>query len=97
MADAYDGIGEQVIAKAIAERALELYGGNPNFSVFDAVPSYYRLLGDDVGYRDALEYGWSLLRNHWSHPDFSEGPKAFGEKRDPEWNPNPNARGEGGS
>jgi enoyl-CoA hydratase/carnithine racemase len=51
----------------------------------------------EVGYRDALEYGWSLLRNHWSHPDFSEGPKAFGEKRDPEWNPNPNARGEGGS
>jgi enoyl-CoA hydratase/carnithine racemase len=51
----------------------------------------------EVGYRDSLEYGWSLIRNHWSHPDFAEGPKAFGEKRDPEWNPDPSARVEGGS
>jgi enoyl-CoA hydratase/carnithine racemase len=44
------------------------------------------------GYSDALEYGWALLRLHWSHPDFAEGPKAFAEKRDPVWNPDPNAR-----
>lgn len=44
------------------------------------------------GYRDALEHAWSLLRIHWSHPDFEEGPRAFGEKRDPVWNPDPNAR-----
>lgn len=47
----------------------------------------------EVGYRDSLESGWSLLRNHWGHPDFSEGPRAFGEKREPKWNPDPNARG----
>jgi len=51
----------------------------------------------EVGYRDSLEYGWSLLRNHWSHPDFVEGPEAFGEKREPRWDPNPNARSEGDS
>ena len=44
------------------------------------------------GYGDALEYGWSLLRLHWNHPDFLEGPRAFGEKRKPEWNPDPNAQ-----
>jgi enoyl-CoA hydratase/carnithine racemase len=44
------------------------------------------------GYRDALEYAWALLRLHWSHPDFREGPRAFAEKRAPRWNPDPNAR-----
>ena len=49
------------------------------------------------GYRDALEHAWALLRLHWAHPDFEEGPRAFGEKRAPRWNPDPDARsGEGG-
>lgn len=47
------------------------------------------------GYTDALELGWSLVRLHWSHPDFREGPRAFGERRPPRWNPDPNAREEG--
>ncbi len=46
----------------------------------------------EQGYRDSLEHAWSLLRLHWSHPDFEEGPRAFGEKRAPNWNPDPNAR-----
>ncbi|MDJ0788553.1 MAG: enoyl-CoA hydratase/isomerase family protein [Myxococcota bacterium] len=44
------------------------------------------------GYREALEAAWALLRLHWSHPDFEEGPRAFAEKRAPRWNPDPNAR-----
>jgi E-phenylitaconyl-CoA hydratase len=47
------------------------------------------------GYSEALESAWALLRLHWAHPDFSEGPRAFGEKREPQWNPDPNARSEG--
>jgi enoyl-CoA hydratase/carnithine racemase len=43
------------------------------------------------GYGDALEHAWALLRLHWRHPDFVEGPKAFAEKREPRWNPHPNA------
>jgi enoyl-CoA hydratase/carnithine racemase len=43
------------------------------------------------GYGDALEHAWALLRLHWRHPDFVEGPKAFAEKREPRWNPDPNA------
>ena len=41
---------------------------------------------------DAANYGWELLKSHWSHSDFEEGPKAFIEKRPPKWNPNPTAR-----
>ncbi len=48
------------------------------------------------GYRDALEAAWGLLRLHWGHPDFREGPRAFAQKREPRWNPDPNARGEDG-
>lgn len=40
----------------------------------------------------AGDVGWELLKTHWSHPDFEEGPKAFAEKRAPNWNPDPNAR-----
>jgi enoyl-CoA hydratase/carnithine racemase len=46
----------------------------------------------ELGYRDALERAWALLRLHWAHPDFAEGPRAFAEKREPRWNPDPNAR-----
>ena len=40
----------------------------------------------------ASAMGWELLKTHWSHPDFLEGPAAFAEKRDPVWDPDPNAR-----
>ncbi len=46
----------------------------------------------EQGYEEALEAGWQLLRSHWTHPDFEEGPKAFAEKRDPVWNPDPHAK-----
>jgi E-phenylitaconyl-CoA hydratase len=46
----------------------------------------------EQGYAQALENGWNLLRSHWSHPDFEEGPKAFAEKREPVWNPDPHAK-----
>ncbi|MCG2842029.1 enoyl-CoA hydratase/isomerase family protein [Sandaracinobacter sp. RS1-74] len=39
------------------------------------------------------EFGWELLKSHWAHPDFAEGPAAFSERRPPNWNPDPNARG----
>jgi E-phenylitaconyl-CoA hydratase len=41
----------------------------------------------------APDFGWELLKLHWAHPDFAEGPNAFAEKRAPVWNPDPNARG----
>ena len=41
----------------------------------------------ELGYEKSLEVGWDLLRAHWTHPDFEEGPRAFAEKREPVWNP----------
>jgi enoyl-CoA hydratase/carnithine racemase len=46
----------------------------------------------EMGYTQALQYAWSLLRIHWAHPDSREGPMSFVERRDPEWNPDPSAR-----
>jgi enoyl-CoA hydratase/carnithine racemase len=34
---------------------------------------------------DAAEYGWALARMHRQHPDYMEGPRAFAERRPPEW------------
>jgi enoyl-CoA hydratase/carnithine racemase len=39
----------------------------------------------EMPYTQSMEYAWALLRMHWDHPDFKEGPKAFAEKRDPVW------------
>jgi enoyl-CoA hydratase/carnithine racemase len=39
----------------------------------------------EMPYSQAVEYGYSLLRMHWAHPDFKEGPRAFVEKREPNW------------
>jgi enoyl-CoA hydratase/carnithine racemase len=35
----------------------------------------------------ARQHGWDLLRRHWAHPDFEEGPRAFAERREPRWRP----------
>ena len=34
---------------------------------------------------EAMQHGWELLLAHRDHPDSLEGPRAFTEKRDPEW------------
>jgi enoyl-CoA hydratase/carnithine racemase len=53
--------------------------------------------GLEQGYAQALERAWALLQSHWAHPDFREGPRAFEERRDPVWNPDPAARSEDGT
>ena len=45
----------------------------------------------EKGYTESLEDGWELIKEHWKHPDFKEGPRAFGEKRAPKWDPDPEA------
>lgn len=46
----------------------------------------------ESGLEQALRNAWALIRLHWSHPDFIEGPRAFVEKRPPRWNPDPDAK-----
>lgn len=43
----------------------------------------------EMGYTQACEYGWALLRLHWAHPDSKEGPRAFSERREPRWTTTP--------
>lgn len=71
------------------EIAREIAANSPNAVALSKEALWKSL---DMGYSQSLEYGWGLLRMHWAHPDFVEGPKAFGEKRTPVWNPDPNAR-----
>lgn len=35
--------------------------------------------------REHMDAGWQAVQDHWSHPDASEGPRAFLEKRAPQW------------
>lgn len=39
----------------------------------------------EMPYTQAIEYSYGLVKNHWQHPDFLEGPRAFAEGRTPEW------------
>ncbi len=39
----------------------------------------------EVGYAHAMEYGWAMVRMQWGDPDFREGPRAYREKRPPDW------------
>ncbi|MET0895851.1 MAG: enoyl-CoA hydratase/isomerase family protein [Acidimicrobiia bacterium] len=39
----------------------------------------------EYGLTDAYYHGFMPLTRHWDHPDASEGPRAFMDKRDPEW------------
>ncbi|MDT5025448.1 MAG: hypothetical protein QOE61_1874 [Micromonosporaceae bacterium] len=52
-----------------------------------AVMRSKQAIWDSIGVprQDALEHGWALAREHWNHPDFLEGARAFAEKRPPRW------------
>jgi E-phenylitaconyl-CoA hydratase len=77
-------------ARAVAEEmARSLLKNSPQAMALSKKAVWGAL---EHGYTDAMERGWDLLKGHWDHPDFVEGPQAFGEKREPRWDPNPKAR-----
>jgi E-phenylitaconyl-CoA hydratase len=39
----------------------------------------------EMPYSQAVEYGFGLVKTQWHHPDFTEGFRAFAEKRAPNW------------
>ncbi|EKF21660.1 enoyl-CoA hydratase/isomerase family protein [Mycolicibacterium hassiacum DSM 44199] len=39
----------------------------------------------EMPYTQAVEYGFSLVKTQWHHPDYTEGFRAFAEKRAPQW------------
>jgi E-phenylitaconyl-CoA hydratase len=77
-------------AMAEAKRLAKIIAGNSPNAMRLSKQAIWGLM--EQGYSHALEHGWGLLRLNWGHPDFDEGPAAFGEKRAAVWNPNRNAR-----
>jgi enoyl-CoA hydratase/carnithine racemase len=77
------------VLPAALEMAAQLCANSPQAMALSKQAVWGAL---ERGYTDALEQAWALLRLHWSHPDFVEGPRAFAEKREPRWNPDPDAR-----
>jgi enoyl-CoA hydratase/carnithine racemase len=43
----------------------------------------------ESGLTDACRAGAKELVSMWGHPDQQEGPRAFADKREPEWQPLP--------
>jgi len=41
----------------------------------------------ELGLEEALANAWKLIHIHTRHPDFSEGPHAMVEEREPRWAP----------
>lgn len=79
-------VDEVVEPHRLLERAVALAeiaaSGSPA-----AIEASKRAIRDalDLPMREAMQHGWELLLAHRDHPDSIEGPKAFAEKRDPEW------------
>ena len=79
----------EALLPAALEMARQLLDNSPQAMALSKQAVWGSL---EQGYSAALEQAWALLRLHWQHPDFREGPRAFVAKRPPRWNPDPNAR-----
>jgi enoyl-CoA hydratase/carnithine racemase len=80
-------VSEVVEGDALLPRAQELatqIAGNSSAATARSRRVLRELERDLIG-EQRLEAGWAEIRAHWEHPDAKEGPKAFGEKREPEW------------
>jgi enoyl-CoA hydratase/carnithine racemase len=81
-------VSEVVPADELLPRAHELAGWIAEASpeaIRQSRAVYRRLEEDTVG--EAMADGWDAVMRHWAHPDADEGPRAFIERRDPEWKP----------
>jgi enoyl-CoA hydratase/carnithine racemase len=70
------------LAKTVEEMATAIARNSPR-AVSLTMQSIWASL--ETAHAEANEYGWALSRMHWAHPDFSEGPRAFVERREPRW------------
>jgi len=79
-------VDEVVEPEKLLDRAIELAeqcaSGSP--AATEASKRAIRA-GLELPMRDAMQYGWELLLAHRDHPDATEGPRAFAEKREAQW------------
>lgn len=79
-------VDEVVEPSALMARAMELAEQAASGSPAAIEASKRAILGAlDRPMREAMQHGWEYLLAHRAHPDATEGPVAFAEKRDPEW------------
>jgi enoyl-CoA hydratase/carnithine racemase len=79
-------VDEVVAPERLRERAMELAQAMAAGSPAAAEASKRAIRGAlERPMAEAMQYGWELLLAHRSHPDGSEGPLAFSEKRPPQW------------
>ncbi len=81
------GLVTEVLAPdALLPRARELAGwiaaASPE-AVRQSRAVYRRFEEAVVG--ESMADGWDAVQRHWAHPDADEGPRAFVERRDPDW------------
>ena len=79
-------VDEVVPAEDLAAKAEEMaaaIAANSPRAVSLTMQSIWNSL--ETSHAQANEYGWALSLMHWAHPDFTEGPRAFVERRDPQW------------
>jgi enoyl-CoA hydratase/carnithine racemase len=79
-------VDEVVPAEELADKSEEIaatIAANSPRAVSLTMQSIWNAL--ETSHSQANEHGWALSRMHWAHPDFSEGPRAFVERRDPQW------------
>lgn len=79
-------VSEVVAPDALLERGLELAAAITQSSP-EAVRLTRRALRtfEDRLLETHLDLGWELIQRHRSHPDATEGPQAFLERRAPHW------------
>jgi len=81
------GIVTEVVPRAeLGDRSLDLARKIASNSPA-AIAASRRAVWDslEMSLEAARQHGWDLLMTHWGHPDFDEGPRAFAEKRTPDW------------
>jgi enoyl-CoA hydratase/carnithine racemase len=85
------GMANEVVSHdALMSRALEIAHACTQASlaaVEGTKRAIWAALDRPMG--EAMQLGWEILTSHRSHPDALEGPRAFAEKRSPEWDPAP--------
>lgn len=81
------GLVSEVVPRAgLLARAKELAATIADYSPATIAASKRAMWAAlEHGLTDALEHGWREIFQHWSHPDYLEGPRAFAEKRKPRW------------
>jgi enoyl-CoA hydratase/carnithine racemase len=79
-------VSEVVPDGGLADRAMELAQTVAKVSPATLQKSLRAIWESlDSGLDEALERGWRVVQSHYGHPDNVEGPRAFAQKRAPQW------------